>query len=131
MDQGRWFLSVEGRTIARARVVMTEMLGRELRPDEIVHHLDSDSLNDDPSNLQLVSRADHMRIHLPRKTTQQWSARDLLAAVYYYDTGSTIDEVATRIGKSYSATRRRLSKLGVLRAPGRPSLPGGDHGALE
>jgi hypothetical protein len=100
---------------------MSEMLGRELRSDEIVHHLDSDSLNDDPANLQLVSRAGHMRIHLPRETAQPWSARDILAAAWFYTAGMTIDEVATRIGKSYFPTRRKLARLGVLRPAGRRS----------
>ena len=106
---------------------MSEMLGRELRSDEIVHHLDSDSLNDDPANLQLVSRADHMRIHLPHKAAQLWSARDVLAAVWLYTAGMTITEVALQIGKPYGATRRKLGKLDLIRAPGRRPLRHSDH----
>src|SRR5437868_558925 len=101
MDQGRWFVSVEGQTIARARFVMQQTLGRALGPDEIVVHRDGDQLNDDLRNLQVLSRSEYMRIHLPRRTAQ-WSGRDLIAAVWLYTAGSmTIGEVALQVGKSY------------------------------
>jgi hypothetical protein len=45
------------------RLVMERFLGRKLSPDEHVHHIDGDTLNNSPSNLQLVSRSEHMRIH--------------------------------------------------------------------
>lgn len=45
------------------RKVMEEYLGRELSPDEIVHHIDGNKLNNDISNLQLVTRAEHINIH--------------------------------------------------------------------
>lgn len=31
--------------------------------DEIVHHRDEDTANDDPSNLEITTRASHMDIH--------------------------------------------------------------------
>jgi hypothetical protein len=45
------------------RLVMEKMIGRPLRSDEIVHHIDGNKLNNDPSNLQIVTRAEHIRIH--------------------------------------------------------------------
>lgn len=119
LDQGRYFLSVNGRTIARARVVMQELLGRDLRSDEIVHHLDENPLNDSPENLQIVSRADHLRLHRPRQSAQQWSARDLgTAAMLYLIDGMNISQVALALDKSYAATRRRLKRLAITRQPG-------------
>ena len=41
------------------RMVMEEVLGRSLEPTEIVHHKDGDRTNNDPSNLELMSRGDH------------------------------------------------------------------------
>ena len=35
------------------RIVMAEMLGRPLLPDEVVHHRDGNRLNNDPGNLEL------------------------------------------------------------------------------
>jgi hypothetical protein len=45
------------------RVVFEAILGRPLRPDEIVHHLNGDKLDNRPANLVLVSRAEHQRLH--------------------------------------------------------------------
>jgi hypothetical protein len=45
------------------RAVMEEKLGRRLSPDEIVHHIDGNKLNNDISNLEVMSRSDHSRLH--------------------------------------------------------------------
>lgn len=46
------------------RVLMEQMLGRELMPGEIVHHKDGNKLNNDLSNLELLpSQAEHCRGH--------------------------------------------------------------------
>ena len=42
------------------RLVMEILLGRTLRPDEHVHHLDGNKANNRPSNLQLLSAGAHM-----------------------------------------------------------------------
>ena len=47
-----------------ARYMMECKIGRKLRPDEIVHHINRDPLDDRIENLQLVSRGEHNRIHL-------------------------------------------------------------------
>ena len=43
--------------------IMERRLGRRLRPDEHVHHIDGDRLNNDENNLALVTRSGHMRLH--------------------------------------------------------------------
>ena len=45
------------------RVVMERVLGRKLDSAEHVHHIDGNGLNNDPSNLMLVSNSEHTRIH--------------------------------------------------------------------
>ena len=45
------------------RAVMEEKLGRRLTPDEVVHHKDGNKLNNDISNLEVMSRGDHSRLH--------------------------------------------------------------------
>ena len=45
------------------RLVMEQVLGRALRSDEHVHHIDGDKLNNDPSNLVLLTNAEHQRLH--------------------------------------------------------------------
>jgi hypothetical protein len=46
------------------RIIAEEMLGRPLLPGEIVHHIDHDKTNNDPSNLQIMTQAEHARLHM-------------------------------------------------------------------
>lgn len=45
------------------RIVAEQLLGRALRPGEIVHHRDGDTENNHPDNLQVMTQAEHARIH--------------------------------------------------------------------
>lgn len=46
------------------RVVMENLLGRPLTSDDVVHHLDNNGKNNDPSNLLLTTRFEHPKFHL-------------------------------------------------------------------
>jgi len=52
--------------ILRSHLVMEQMIGRYLRPEEVVHHINSDTLDDRPENLELFV---NQREHLSLKTT--------------------------------------------------------------
>lgn len=43
---------------------MEQKLGRQLSSDEIVHHEDENKKNNHPDNLELMTRAEHIRHHL-------------------------------------------------------------------
>jgi hypothetical protein len=45
------------------RVIMEKHLGRSLRSDEIVHHIDGDKTNNDISNLIIMSQSEHAKLH--------------------------------------------------------------------
>ena len=45
------------------RKIMEDYIGRKLKNNEIVHHKDMNKLNNDISNLQIVSRSEHAKIH--------------------------------------------------------------------
>lgn len=45
------------------RIVMERKIGRPLTSDEIVHHIDGDHRNNDPDNLMVVTRQEHIQIH--------------------------------------------------------------------
>ena len=44
-------------------VEMEAQIGRRLLPHEVVHHKDHDKHNNEPSNLMLMTRSEHSRIH--------------------------------------------------------------------
>lgn len=55
---------VNGRAIREHRVVAEETLGCPLRHGEVVHHVDGDHRNNDPSNLLVMpNQAAHMVLH--------------------------------------------------------------------
>lgn len=63
-SQGRTYTKTDGRHAHR--VVMEQVLGRQLRPGEIVHHKDGNKLNNAPENLEIISsQSEHTRVHLP------------------------------------------------------------------
>lgn len=48
-------------TMSNARWVLSQHLGRALGPDEEADHIDGDTLNDDISNLQVLSPLENVR----------------------------------------------------------------------
>jgi hypothetical protein len=44
-------------------VVMEKIIGRSLMANECVHHKDENKSNNDPSNLELMTRSEHSRHH--------------------------------------------------------------------
>lgn len=45
------------------RRMVEQFIGRRLLPTEIVHHVDENKHNNDISNLQIVNRSEHAKIH--------------------------------------------------------------------
>lgn len=50
-------------------LVAEKKLGRPLRPDEITHHLNEDKTDNRPENIEVMTRAEHVRLHKPRLNT--------------------------------------------------------------
>jgi hypothetical protein len=50
------------------RIVAEQILGRALKPGEVVHHIDENHRNNSPSNLQVLpSQAEHARLHAAQR----------------------------------------------------------------
>ncbi len=52
-----------GNCVAEHRLVVEKSLGRYLESFECVHHIDRDKLNNELSNLKIVTRGQHAREH--------------------------------------------------------------------
>ena len=77
----RVYLQIDGKQIPRARWVMSQHLGRVLLPSEIVHHINEDKMDDSIENLQLMSAAEHTRVHqLGKKASKETRAKMSSAA---------------------------------------------------
>lgn len=51
------------KTVSYPRLLMENYLKRNLLPEEDVHHIDGDVLNNDICNLELINHPDHCRKH--------------------------------------------------------------------
>lgn len=61
---GRWkIMCRDGTQLWYYRGVMAAEIGRLLRPDELVHHVNEDQADDRVENLEILSRAEHARVH--------------------------------------------------------------------
>ena len=53
----------ERKYLSEHRLIMEELLNRKLSPDEIVHHINGNTLDNRPENLMVMSRAEHIGVH--------------------------------------------------------------------
>jgi hypothetical protein len=60
-----------GRLLPLHRHIMQEHLGRELRSDMVVHHVNGDIHDNRVENLEVMSSSDHSRLH----KTQWWKEK--------------------------------------------------------
>ena len=55
--------TVNGKNIQDHRSVMEELLGEKLPPDIVVHHINGNKTDNRPENLEIMTRAEHTRLH--------------------------------------------------------------------
>jgi hypothetical protein len=115
IDQGHRFISVNGERIAEHRHVVEQREGRKLGSDEIIHHVDGDPLNNQPDNLVILTRSEHMRLHMAGRRVREWTVEEQTRAGALYMSGLTVDEVARALARPYSSTRDVLSRQSLTR----------------
>lgn len=64
--------------IREHRLIASQMTGRPLRKDEAVHHIDGNKTNNLPSNLMIVSRSKHIRLHYGNPNHRQENEPNIL-----------------------------------------------------
>ena len=62
------FIDYDGNEVFVHRHVMEQKLGRKLEPGEEVHHKDENKRNNDPGNLELTNKSDHVSHHWKTRT---------------------------------------------------------------
>ena len=49
------------------RLVMERVLGRQLLPWEVVHHINEDKGDNRPENLEVMTKGEHNALHAPQR----------------------------------------------------------------
>ncbi len=55
-------IGLNGRRIRLHRYIAEQMLGRPLRDGEVVHHINGNTLDNRPENLQVMTKSEHSRL---------------------------------------------------------------------
>ncbi len=99
---GKW------RTQLQHRFVVESQLGRPLAADEHVHHRDENKTNNDPVNLELLSKADHCREHFG--TGRTMVTRDCGCCGARFEVEIKRANDATKRGRALFCSRRCASR---------------------
>lgn len=88
------------------RVVAEQVLGRPLQPGEIVHHIDGNKHNNDPSNLMVMTQNDHAREHFaPHAQPITWNGKSMFPREWAEEFGMSYSNFYQRHQKGWSMDR--------------------------
>ncbi len=99
--------------VKRCWLVMEKKLGRFLKPDEVVHHVNHNKLDDPLENLTIVTRVEHGKIHCTGVANPAYRA-DVDAEIHVLPLalrGYTIPKMANQLHCSKPTIQRRLRHL--------------------
>jgi len=64
-------LKINKYTIDEHRYIMQNIIGRKLDFNEVIHHIDGNKRNNDVSNLEIMQRSEHSRIHMKGRKVKE------------------------------------------------------------
>lgn len=76
-DRGIAIYVGDGQYIHEYRIIAGKRLGRVLTAEEHVHHIDGDPTNNNPENLQVLSRSEHAKLHADQRARKLCSTNFL------------------------------------------------------
>ena len=68
----RQSIVINGKSKYQSHVVWHAHTGHWPEWPEVIHHIDDDTMNDDFSNLQLMSNSEHSFLHNSRERNPKW-----------------------------------------------------------
>lgn len=122
-NDGYKHLCIGGRTLKEHVYIMEQHLGRRLKKNEVVHHKDFSRTNNDFSNLQLMTRGEHSKLHREHELKNRkalfgghnsektergyvpWNAKGVIC-IETQETFESTKECANRYGITASCVRK-------------------------
>ena len=63
---GYVIINIEGKQVKAHRYIMEQVLGRKLRRDEVVHHINGNRQDNKVENLQVMTIGEHNKLHFTK-----------------------------------------------------------------
>lgn len=109
-----------------ADIVAEGRLGRKLLPNEVVHHIDHDKLNDSSENLLVMDSKEHNRLHarLNHQTgafdnsgpnNLLWKDLPKGDVIRMYLSGDSLRKIGRKFGCKHDTIKRHLIYWGVIK----------------
>ena len=109
-------ITIDGKQKRLHRYLMEVKLGRELLSTELVHHEDRNIHNNKLSNLRIVTRGEHAKIHNAGARTRfkkKYNISHTTLKYLYEERGYTIQAIADMLKMDFGVIWRRMKEYSV------------------
>lgn len=101
----------DGKTIREHRYVVEKIIGRNLNSDEVVHHKNGDKTDNRPENLEIMTRAEHNKIHSSRM--RRFTDSDRINICCELISGEGFNSILEKYDISHSTLRIWLRRFNI------------------